>query len=372
MDHPHATLDDEDLTAGIPRRITGPLHTDGVHFANASNQHIRLIGVDLANGHTDAATIGANVAGWGMNMVRVVVDWEHLEPTAPTGFPLVHTWDDAYLAEVKAKVDGLTQQGIGVVLDMHQYKWSSVFGGSGMPAWLYPNHMQLDDPQAKCAFFSDRKQPMTPIAPQEGFIAAWNHLLTAFATDPMVVGADLLNEPTGNAHNCPFATFDPEGFYVRVAQAVRANKPDVLLLVEDNAYESFLGTHQFFLSDEFPHKMAAAGLSNWGYSWHFYPNPYAEGQPLLDQHITRASTWNVPLWIGEFNPKVGSTDGSHATPNPHWQSDLTQMMAYFKANPSFRLSWSLWEYEAYTPLGLVDSSTHQPDPILLAGLQSGY
>jgi hypothetical protein len=357
--------DDESLTAGVPR-ITGTIHTSGSHFVDQSGHSLRLIGINLLQNITNSS-VADNVSSWGMNFVRVVVYWSLLEPTKPGGFPLVHKWDDGYLAQLKAEVDALTHKGIAVVLDMHQYQWSPALSGQGMPAWLYPDRIGLSNSSAKCAFFSDVGQSGTPIAPQEGFVAAWKHLLTAFADDPMVIGADLLNEPTGNANGCNHPTYDPDGFYIKVAKAVRSTNPKLVLLVEDNAYESYLGSNRkFFLSNDFKSKMDAAGLTDWAYSWHFYPNPYSAGKPLLDDHIGRASGWNVPLWIGEFNPTVGSKDGGHATPNPNWKHDLALMMPYFKLN---NLSWSFWEYQG--GLGLLDGSGH-PNQDLLSGLQAGY
>ena len=64
----------------------------------------------------------------GYNVLRLPISWHNLEPVAPvwdagTG-AYVHTWNQAYLNDLKSMVTKAHAVGLMVILDMHQDYWS--------------------------------------------------------------------------------------------------------------------------------------------------------------------------------------------------------------------------------------------------------
>jgi endoglycosylceramidase len=154
------------------------------------------------------------IAGLGMNSVRLIVHWSRLEPE-----PGVH--DEAYLAQVRQAVEWAGELGIYVVLDMHQDAWgkfiatspdetcaaptSHNIGWDGAPEWA-----TLTDGLSRCkailreaspaaaqawqSFWVDRPGP-DGLGIQQHFVDTWAWLAGAFKDDPTVAGYDILNEP---------------------------------------------------------------------------------------------------------------------------------------------------------------------------------
>lgn len=77
----------------------------------------------------DADTHFARLAGWGFNLVRLVITWEAVEHAGPG------IYDEEYLSYLRNIVKAAEPHGIFVYLDPHQDAWSRFTGGSGAPAW---------------------------------------------------------------------------------------------------------------------------------------------------------------------------------------------------------------------------------------------
>jgi endoglycosylceramidase len=71
---------------------------------------------------------------WGFNVIRFTLSWEFVEPERDR-------FDEDYLRNwVEPVLNFAAQEGIGVILTMHQYSWSSCFvppsgRGNGLPWW---------------------------------------------------------------------------------------------------------------------------------------------------------------------------------------------------------------------------------------------
>jgi hypothetical protein len=313
---------------------------------------------------TDADTIAAA----GFNFVRLGIGWAPLEPTAPvTGEGgTVHTYNAAYLTALDGIIKLLAARGIAVVLDMHQAGWSPAFQtdpklceGSGMPAWLYPDEPDggVMEP-ARCAFYANTPMPGAPsIAPQDGLADAWAMLAKRYASTAAVVGVDLFNE-------LPLTTgCTPQGdaVYAKLGGAVRKASSRLVLLYEDNAYTSYVGSGGKSILTQ------PLALPNTIYSWHFYPPDWATGQPYYAAHLARAQQWNVPFWIGEFS--AFSADQGSATPEANWQTDLATMFGDMRKN---EVSWSLWAYDDGSYSILAAGSSPTPKQPLVKDLLAGF
>jgi len=149
------------------------------------------------------------MAELGIDSVRLIVTWSALEPERGR-------FDAAYLARVKEAVGWARDNGIYVVLDMHQDAWGKSIasdpdqecpwpltpniGWDGAPEWA-----TITDGRQRCmlihreisfavwrafqSFWTNRD------GIQDRFIATWAWLAAEFKSDPTVVGYDLLNEP---------------------------------------------------------------------------------------------------------------------------------------------------------------------------------
>ena len=151
----------------------------------------------------------AGIHALGMNVVRLIVHWSKLEPERGR-------FDDSYIAQIAQAVHWARDNGIYVVLDMHQDAWGKYIaspksetclagfshqqGWDGAPAWA-----TITDGLPTCRFQIREVAPAVAQAWQNFYldrdgiqaelVRTWAHLARAFAADPTVAGYDLLNEP---------------------------------------------------------------------------------------------------------------------------------------------------------------------------------
>src|SRR4051794_28139917 len=174
----------------------------------------------------------------GMDEVRLIVHWSKLEPARGS-------FDEAYLARIREVVGWARQNGIYVVLDMHQDAWGKYIasprseacppgfshqqGWDGAPAWA-----TITDGLPTCRFQIREVAPAVGQAWQNFYLdrdgiqsellKTWAYLAHAFAAEPAVAGYDLLNEPnTGYGPGAEDAT-TLGLFYRRAIDAIRAGE----------------------------------------------------------------------------------------------------------------------------------------------------
>ncbi len=203
----------------------------------------------------------AQLRALGFDVVRLVLNWSQLEPTPGL-------YSKTYLARVAQVVSWARQQGIYVILDMHQDQFSRYIlpadakvappgctpsgGSDGAPAWA----VQAGG-QAGCALYGiDELNPAesaafanfwqnSPVPGSQGqapgtglqdhYIGALAALARRFVGDPSVVGYELMNEPQpGSKGSLPAAngyqasSEDLYPFYTRAVEAltgVRDGRP---------------------------------------------------------------------------------------------------------------------------------------------------
>jgi Cellulase (glycosyl hydrolase family 5) len=369
-------------------RISGWLHTDGAAIVDGHGNRVRLLAIGLpgmeqgeGNRREEGGRCGGwrvpapaayrDIPTWGFNAVRVPVSWANLEPAPPTAGPggdPVHHYADRYLRAIDQIVDGFASRGVAVVLDMHQVRWSPAFRdlhlgigvtigcGTGMPAWLYPSGGGVPEMvAAERAFFAGPE-------PWRGLIDAWTMLARRYADNPMVVGADILNEAydplaeryPGTEGLTP-AAFGLSRFYTAVGSAIHAANPHLLVVFEENRSKS---TGLWALTERPRIPNAVMSVHFYGKTW----DDPVRGRPLLERYYRRSAEWKLPLWIGE------STVFYYTTPFPHdpnWEQDLRRMLAYCRER---HIGWTIWAYNRGRFLEQ-DSDAPKPGivPVLLAG-----
>ncbi|HVT35009.1 MAG TPA: cellulase family glycosylhydrolase, partial [Nevskiaceae bacterium] len=71
------------------------------------------------------------IAGWGFNLLRLVVTWEAVEHAGPWRY------DTDYIEYIGAVCERAAAYGLAVFIDFHQDVWSRMSGGSGAPCWIF-------------------------------------------------------------------------------------------------------------------------------------------------------------------------------------------------------------------------------------------
>ncbi|MGI5489810.1 cellulase family glycosylhydrolase [Microtetraspora malaysiensis] len=179
----------------------------------------------------------AGMEQMGFNVIRLALSWSALEPRPGH-------YDPAYLARISWAVETAAKHGLHTVIDMHQDAWgkgvnaapgttcengSPMHGWDGAPTWA-----DRFDGAPKCEFTGRDISPAVARAftnfyqdrdgIQTRLVAAWGMLAERFASEPMVAGYDLLNEP-GFGEAPPITSGVLLGrYYDRAIKAIRAGE----------------------------------------------------------------------------------------------------------------------------------------------------
>jgi len=217
----------------------------------------------------------------GFNVVRLPVSWAELEPSSGR-------YSAVYLDAVIEIVDLAAENGMYVVVDMHQFKMD------GFPAWVVPKLKTPD--QAAAAFWRDSDLQLE-------LVKVWMALASVLKDRSAVAGYDLLNEPYGGT--IMWQDFAPvlNEFYSRLISEIRNVDARHIIFFEPTEGVCVLGEHI---------ALRPTG-TNLAFSPHFYVSGSAEYLDNVAQQLYNltVSTWNIPLWIGEFGGSridVGDTD----------------------------------------------------------------
>jgi len=382
-----AALLQEPSGGGSPRlqaqRVLPPLRTSGGQILDRNGHPVRLNSINISSmgpgvglpGPRGQAATGCwgwkapdeqtfrNVQAWGFNTVRLSVSWANLEPQAPTRGPggaVQHHYNAEYLSALDAAVKGFTGRGVAVILVIMQSQWSPAFHqnhtafgvscqGVGMPTWLYPHASSGQFVTARRSFFANAG------GVQHGYVAAWQLLARRYASNPMVVGADMFNEPY-TLGGFPVADLHLNQLYVRLGSAIRSADRQLLLIFEDS---NFNGKEPLALS-------APPPFPNVVYSFHLYQKAWRPGGlQTVQTYVSRALRWNVPAWIGEFDAFAYTTSRPSRPANPHWRADLQRMMVDCRA---WNVGWAIWTYAKR----FMAPDGREPKAGLLPALRTGF
>ena len=216
-----------------------------------------------------------NLRNWGYNVIRLPVQWQNLEPIAPTwdaqAGQYVHNWNQNYLNDLRSMITKARAAGIMVILDMQQDFWSPALHnitnwdgtpgyceGYGMPRWMYPSidvkpatTQSTDFFNGMNWFFRNIHDPMATVTratPWDLYGDVWEMLAYEFSAASgfpdyqAVVGADMFNEPWWSyvGGNPPAGQTVAQAagsrllaFYTTLAPAITANSPNWLLFFQD-------------------------------------------------------------------------------------------------------------------------------------------
>lgn len=248
---------------------------------------------------------------WGFNVVRIPFDGRLLEDEPRPGElrPDAFRWLDR-------AVDLARQAGIYVILDLH---------GA-------PGGQSLDGITGKAG----RNQFWKTENRRRGAFL-WQKIAGHFRDDPIVAAYDLLNEPYGmmdsSNHDADLVAATDE-----MIRAIRQVDERHLIFCAG----SLRGIEMYG-------SPSARGWQNVGFTEHFYPGLFG-GTPSLETHArfigsnlgsrdNLLTAWNVPYFVGEFNPVLEKAGGA------------PMMRRYFDEFQKRGWAATFWSYKLVKPEG---------------------
>jgi len=249
----------------------------------------------------------AQMASWGVNVVRLPIAWHYLEP-APNQIDLDH---------LRTQVDPIIRFArryhIAIVLEMHQFQWSPCTGGNGVPAWSCEGFGYT--PDVFGGWDAQHDFWLGAVAPDgrpllDHFLDVWRVVAHYYRRDRTVVGLNFLNEPLDIDSPGDFETLHLYPAYRRWSGVVREERAPQMLVLEPPVTRNLgIGAN--------PEPM---GDSNVLYAPHLYTGTF--GLPNLKYNGNRASvdadyelasqeatTQDAVLWVGEWGGNTEEAGG---------------------------------------------------------------
>ena len=289
-----------------------PLSSSGRWFTDAAGRVVMLHGFNEVSksapfypaafgfGDDDAAFL----AGLGFNAVRLGVVMEGLIPNPGE-------IDDGYVEHIAETVDTLARHRLFVLLDAHQDGFAPMFRGNGLPNWMaitdglpnppdatFPLYYVLN-PAMQRAFEHLWANDPGPdgVGLQDHYVQALARVAGRFASNPWVVGYEVMNEPWPGATWTPCTTgcSDLEQallapFYEKATDAVRAAAPSQLVFVEPFVLFNFGNA---------PTSMPGTAAGN-ALSFHSYALDVNGEQGVVSRAVAAAERDGAPVLATEF------------------------------------------------------------------------
>ncbi len=299
----------------------------------------------------------------GTNSVRYLLQWKNIEPRPGV-------YDEAYLDAVAERVGWYRDQGMHVILDMHQDIYGpNGCGGNGAPTWAEDTGGQECVPQGQWEL--DYLEPAILHAfdsfwnyngdhPEliRHYVAMFRHVAARFADDPAVLGYDLMNEPFGGTRELAFEGPTLTPFYQRLIDAIRQVDTRHWIFAEpasvpaNQGLASSLGAlHDTRGKVAFaPHLYPLALDLGGAYSGLTKLTVQAE-MALWKQSMTAtARRLGLPLWTGEYG----------AVSSGEYVDDATALF------DQMITGWAYWSNEPGT-IGPIAANLARPYPRAIAG-----
>ena len=310
----------------------------------------------------------AKMASLGMSSVRLIVSWSFLEPTRGS-------FDEAYVARIKAAVAQAKAHGIYVILDMHQDAWGKYIatpkgtvcpkgttdnsGWDGAPKWA-----TITDGASTCRPGARESAPAVQHAfnnfyantdgIQDQFVDTWAKLAGAFADDPAVAGYDLINEPNVSG---PVATIGPQYFAMLAHLITAIRKAESAASGGLHHIVFFEPLLDFPLTGNSPPPGFTTD-TDIAFAPHNYWESITNGILTVAQGVaidgSASKAWNVPYWIGEY----GWWDTSAATVTHLHEFAAAQDAAFGSSD------WWQWKQACGDPHGLSNREAVPPTSVV--------
>jgi hypothetical protein len=284
-----------------------------------------------------------------VTVVRFPVRWDWLEPQPGN-------YSQTYLNTIDNEIALARKYGIYIILDMHQWHWSTVFTvhtpgpyfqniGFGFPPWLCSVYPDTDEGynQTVNDFWSGKGPngtvpSLSNPSQQDRFIAAWKLIASRYANEPTIAAYDLFNEPPRGVLNWTQHANILYPFYGRLMTEIR--KVDTRHILN---YEPSCGYATYYAKK--------INQPNTSISVNFYSlrqNYNGDSSALkaaFDSLYNPVKTWGIPYIITEVGIESSQSNFTlwmKSVLNIVSNYDLSWMwFAYYKSDsPSFAVLYS--------------------------------
>ena len=328
------------MTAATPQL---PLSASGRYIVDARGRRVRLAGVNWYGFHeddgmapgldrADRRILAQRIALLGFNSVRLPFSLWMTEQATPVPSEYLAANPDLAGATpmqvYDACVQALTEAGLIVIPNCHTLD----------AGWCCS-----EDDQSGL-WFNDRW-------PATRFFAAWREIAARYASNPLVAGMDVMNEPRRSRVGWRVLTptwgtrpkTDLAAMYTAVGNLIHEVSPEVLIICEGPGFAADLtGVARHPVRLERPGKVV---YSLHDYSW-FHPQGQPRAAYLEQMHRVGGyllSEQMAPLWIGEFGNDTRSMAGFSGV----WWNNFE---AWVTEND---VDWCWWALNGTQPRGTV-------------------
>jgi len=309
----------------------------------------------------------------GLNTVRFLIFWEAVEPDRGA-------YDDAYLAEVRARVEAAGAVGLHVIVDMHQDVFGRGFGGDGAPRWacdeaLYDSFTPPDEwflgyfePEVGECF--DRLWQDAEL--RGAYAAAWGRVAEALAGAGGLLAYELINEPYwGTASVRQFEREIAPAAYAEWIDAIRAHD-DAAWVMMGPASAANVGLSSFLVPPDRPRLI---------YGPHLYPPSLERGMgwtgthaEVLEDALTIAEDalrMGLPVVVGETGARR-DVDGATTFLDQAYDAFDAQRLGVTQWEGGRRGPTSYGAFEESGAPSTLGVAIARPFPTRVAGVPLGW
>jgi endoglucanase len=318
---------------------TGYWHTSGNQILDANNQPVRVAGINWFGFETSNYVVHGlwarnyqdmlkQIKGLGYNTIRLPYSNQLFDAgSTPNGINFTKNPDLQGLTglQIMDKIIGYASQiGLRIILDRHRPD-----SGSQSALWY------------------------TSAYPESRWISDWQMLANRYKSNPMVIGADLHNEPHSPAcWGCGDTSVDWRLAAERAGNAILSVNPNWLIFVEGvDCYSAggkpsgdcywwggnLEGAATYPVQLNVPNRLVYSAhdypSSVYPQTWFSDPN-YPNNLPSVwDTHWGYLYKQNIaPVWLGEFGTTLQSTS------DKQW---LSKLVSYLGTGAS-GINWTFW------------------------------
>jgi endoglucanase len=317
-------LNMENFITGYPGSET--FHRRALRRVLGEERYGRLF--DGLLGSFFGADDAAFIASLGMNMVRIPVNYRHLQDDLDPSRILPGAFE-----HLDRAVRACAEQGLWTVIDLHALPGSQ-------------NHFWHSDNRFHAPLLWEHRDF------QDRTVAVWEAIAEHYRDEPWVAGYNLINEPADEQVTRLVA------LHARLVDAIRRIDAHHILFLDGNRYaREFDGFGEPVVNAVYAvHQYPAPGSITGG------PYPGTTAGHYWDEKTVRKElegfteyhrAHGVPGWIGEFGPVY---PGDPARDAQH-RALLADQLALYESEG---LGWSLWTYKDIGLQGLVCADPDSP------------
>jgi endoglucanase len=308
-----------------------PLHTAGRFIVDSNGERVHLNGVSWYGAEStdfvvaglqvaSLQTIVQEIAGQGFDAVRLPWSNELYEANPVVGnYALAAnpTMEGEHALTILDQViSALTDAGVMVILDNHNSDAEWCCGDDGNDLWYNSNF------------------------PEANWLSDWQGMAQRYKSNPLVIGADLRNEPRVTATWGGSATTDWHAAAQRGGNAILSVNPNLLIFVEGVNYATDLSG-----VSSLPVQLNTA--NQLVYAAHDYGFDYSGLTGYSDWVSRITPNWGYlisgsnpqPLWLGEFgtcNTPNTCINSTNPTDLGFWFNIATTYLQQYSVD------WSYW------------------------------